>query len=651
MIRRLGPLPAALWRHPLLLPAIGFVLLLAVVTLAYLPGLGGELIFDDLPNLQPWQDLGDIDSPGKVATFALSGNGVPGRPLSLLSFLVDDQSWMPDVHSLKRSNLALHLLNTCLVFWLSLTLLTCARIAASARKTALLSLLVAALWALHPLQVSNVSYIIQRMNLLGTLLALAGLLLFIKGRSLLAESPRKGLLLASTGIAVCMPLAVLAKENGLLLCAFALLVERFFFAALRTPLWRLWKALFLWLPLLAFLAYCLVTYRFFLMDYPFRSFNAGERLLTQGPVLLDYLDKLLLPRLHGSGLYFDNFPVSRSLWQPLGTLFSWAFLLGLLAVAWRLRQRLPVFSFGILFYFCGHLMESTLLPLELYFEHRNYLPQFGLWLALVSLAGPLRARRHEALLAIFALLLLALLSVITWTGARLWSRPAEQAAVWYHDNPGSLRTTLSHANQLVRQGELEPALAVLAEGRRRHPDSLVLEISRRYIHCYLQNQPTRFDGLAELAQHADMEYASIIMLEKMRTMNPARVPEACQPASNQVIAGIYEGLLGNPHFRIERTQGRLNEYLAEIAVSEGDLNTAMYRYDQAFAQLPSPIYPFRQATLLESAGLPDDARQYAAKTRQALTPKQKILLPDLAARLAQLEARLTGSPPATRPAR
>lgn len=621
---------------------LGFWSLLALVTWAFLPGLGGTLIFDDIPNLQPWQDLGDIDSVQKAITFAVSGSGAPGRPLSLLTFLVDDQSWVPDIYSLKRTNLAIHLLNSCLVFWLCLKLLQHLLPTRSARQQGIYALLVTAIWSLHPLQVSNVSYIIQRMNLLSTLLELGGLLLFIRGRELLSSNPYKALILCSLAIGIFMPSSVLAKENGLLLCAFVLLAETFCFARNREPIWRIWKGLFLWLPLLAFVIYCLVEFRFFTMEYPNRNFNSWERLLTQGPVVNDYLNKLLLPRLHGSGLYFDNFPVSRSLIQPWSTLVCWGVLAALLAAAWHLRQRLPLFAFGIFFYFSGHLMESTVVPLELYFEHRNYLPQLGLWLALVALFDLITNTRIQKIMALATLLLVGLLSMMTRHNADLWGKPELQASVWYHDNPGSLRTTLAYADLLMTKGEYSGVQKTLSTGLDYYPDSLILVISKRFVECYWENRPVAFDDLPALARHADHEYASIVMLEKMRKIaNDATADTGnCKPASNHEIGKIYLALLDNPRFNSDRTRSRLFEFMAEISVKQGKLNEAMGYYDKAFSISRNPIYPYRQALLLKSAGLPELSQDFIDSAKKSLGLRQKASYPELESRLLELEKTL-----------
>lgn len=625
---------------------LGFWLLLLIAFISFFPGLGGDFIFDDMANLQPWQGLGDIDTFEDVAAFVLSGNGFPGRPLSLLTFLMDDQSWTPDIRALKRTGLALHLLNACLTFWLTFRLLQLPKIGLAQVRAGTLALAVTAIWTLHPMQVSNVSYIIQRMNLLSTLLTLVALLMFVAGRSRLDEKPRLALAAIAFSCGIIMPLAVLAKENGLLTCVYILLIERFFFRPNSTPIWRLAKVLLLWMPLLMFLAYCIYSYDFFRMAYPYRTFDSWERLLTQGPVITTYLEKLLLPRLHGSGLYFDNFPVSRSLFDPSSTLYCWTLLLLLLGFAWLSRKTLPLVSFGLFFYFGGHLMESTVIPLELYFEHRNYLPQLGLWIAIAGLLNHVRRPIAVTFTTITTSMLILLLSLMTRAEASLWSDPARQAATWYKENPGSLRSTLTHADYLIKGGKIEQALVILSQGQLEHPNSLILEVSRRYIDCYLLDKPTVFSDLAARARSSVHEYASIIMLEKMRSSlnDPTLSLQHCQPANRKELSSIYTALLENPRYRSPQTSSRLNEYLAEIAVDERNLNAAINYYDEAFANKANPIYPYRQAALLESAGLITPAHEYAAKARKALGVQQKLKIPELHGRLVQLERRLASAP-------
>lgn len=628
------------------LTCAGFMLLLIASACAFYPGLGGTFIFDDIPNFEPWIALGDINSQSDILSFISSGAHPPGRPLSLLSFLIDDQSWPADIFSLKRTNLALHLINTCLIFWLCLKLLGRLLPGKDTHTQAMFALLASAIWSLHPLQVSNVSYIIQRMNLLSTTLELAGLLLFFYGREQLDNSPAKALILCSLAIGLFMPLAILAKENGLLLCAFTLLIEVFCFPSPRPKWWRTWKLFFLWAPLIIFLVYCLIKYHGFTTGFEMRNYNAWERLLTQGPVLTDYLRKLLLPSLHSGELFFDNFPISRSLLNPVSSLLCWCLLLAILLLAWALRQRHPVISFGIFFYFCGHLLESTVLPLELYYEHRNYLPQIGLWLALTGLLSTTQRSSLRRLMFAACLTGLALLLILTRTNAAMWSNPALQTVMWHHDNPGSVRNSLSYASLLTKKSYFTEAYNVLINGRKNNPNNFALLISQRYISCYAQDIPTRFDDLPALATKSDYETASITMLQKIYSEYNTRKSEPdknrkCAIATDEQISEIYKGFLKNKRFFLSRH--KLLELLAEMSAARDDPISLKY-YDQAFAIAPNPIYPYRQALLLQNHGHPRQALYYTALAKESVTLRYKMLYPSLLSRIETLQQTLEAAP-------
>lgn len=624
---------------------LGMAALLGLAIWAFSPGLGGELIFDDYPNFLPWQQIGDVDTLDDVLQFTFSGNSMPGRPLSLISFLLDDQNWSPDIYSLKRTNLAIHLINGLLILWLTIRLLPLLLPETTTLQQVILAFFVSSIWTLHPLQVSNVSYIIQRMNLLSTMLELIGLLLFISGRKKLEIFPIKSLTLCSIGIGIFMPVAILAKENGLLLCVFALLINRFAFPPTTNQYFRVWKGLFLWLPLMAFLVYCLKEYNFFTEKLAIRNFTSWERLLTQGPIIHDYLTKLLLPKMSGSTLYYENFPVSHSFLNPLNTATSWLLIGALLATAFWLRNRKKLIAFGIFFYFSGHLMESTLIPLELYFEHRNYLPQYGLWLVLAGLISEFRSPKMAKTIGATCLVLLAILTLITHTNATLWGNTSLQTAMWYRENPGSQRATQSYMNLLLSQNRLEELEEVFIDSMQLMPNNLGLLVSRRYVDCYLLNKPTQFDDIAEFARHADYDLSSLLMLERMRGFSQEKpITSDCRHATASEIGKVYTALMANPKFNIPSIHTRLNEYMSEIAAENGQLSVAIHYLDEAYRTSHNPVYPYRQAAFLKNAGLNTDALLFITKAEEALTPRFALLYPDLRGRILALKTSLDQNP-------
>ncbi|MBT8446206.1 MAG: tetratricopeptide repeat protein, partial [Gammaproteobacteria bacterium] len=83
---------------------------------AYLPGLQGGFILDDFANLSALGKYGSIDSAQDLWRYLTNGLGGPGgRPLALLSFLLDDNGWPAAAAAFKRTNLLIHLLNGVLL--------------------------------------------------------------------------------------------------------------------------------------------------------------------------------------------------------------------------------------------------------------------------------------------------------------------------------------------------------------------------------------------------------------------------------------------------------------------------------------------------------------------------------------------------------
>src|SRR3546814_1811674 len=116
-----------------------------------------------------------------------------------------------------------------------------------------------------------------------------------------------------------------------------------------------------------------------------------QRVLTEGRVMLTYLHDHAVPSFSGASVFHDGFTISTGPFTPLRYLWSWLFILGLLAIATLTRRSHPMLALGLFWYFGGQLLESTIISLELYFEHRNYLPSFGLALAASFYIARLRA--------------------------------------------------------------------------------------------------------------------------------------------------------------------------------------------------------------------------------------------------------------------
>ncbi len=88
----------------------------ALALAAYWPGLHGGFLFDDFANLPALGSSGPIDNWPAFWRYITSGTNDPfGRPLTLLTFLLDAHDWPADPFPFKRTSLILHLANGALL--------------------------------------------------------------------------------------------------------------------------------------------------------------------------------------------------------------------------------------------------------------------------------------------------------------------------------------------------------------------------------------------------------------------------------------------------------------------------------------------------------------------------------------------------------
>jgi hypothetical protein len=402
------------------------------------------------------QGLGALAGGGWQTHLFLGESGI-GRPLAMASFglnaLVSDE-----IFGFKLVNLLLHLVNGTLVYSLA-RLLFSVRARASAPvpelAVAAAALVAALVWTVHPLQVSTVAYVVQRTTLLSALFSLWAMLLYARLRLReLAGAPAVGPLAWALPLLILPSLAVLANENGVLIPFFLLALELALFR-LSGPV-RTRRLLAVYFALALVLAGALAL-RLLLVPEAMAPgfsgllFGPGERLLTEARVVAGYVGQVFVPRLGDLAFYYDGIVHSRGWLEPPTTLLSALFLLALAGLGLALLRRRPVAAFGTLLFFAGHATESTFLPLELAFEHRNYLPSLGLILAAVDLiagAGGAVGRLSPVIgaSAVAAVFGICLLRAVSWGSAEQIELTGIAA------NPPSQRARAGLAQLLIEQG-------------------------------------------------------------------------------------------------------------------------------------------------------------------------------------------------------
>ncbi len=585
--------------------AVPIALLVAIV--AYRGGLSGPFLFDDWANLPALGHFGRIDNWDAFWRYVTSGTADPtGRPVSMLSFLLDADDWPAEPGRFKYTNLLLHLLNGLLLWWLLLRL---DRLLGLKEAPAFwVAALAAMSWLLHPFWVSTVLYVVQRQAMLVATWTLLGLLLYVAGRERLQTRPGRAFGLMSLGVGGGTLLGVLSKGNGALIPLFTLLLE----ALILTPAcgrpagraWRFWSALFLWLPAGLVLAY-LASHAFRGFDTPiaFRSFTLGERLLTESRILWDYLRLLWLPRPYTTGLFNDAYPLSTSLFHPWTTLVAVTGLAGLGAIAFAVRRRFPVLAFGIGFFLAGHLLESTVIPLELYFEHRNYTPALFLFWPL-SMALVCARKISLPVKTVLAVGAMALLAVFTALRADLWGRPDEQAHLWAELNPASPRAQTQAAIHDNRRGNHVAAIARLEPLLEAHPDSAQAALTLLSARCGLGRVDATTLDRAAYALKQDRLANGVLFGWMEKTIRAYASGGDCAGMDAAALTGLLDAAQSNPAFGSAGGRQNLAHLRGLLALELGDGEGAARYFTEAVEADPKPGAVLSEAALLGGRGFP-----------------------------------------------
>lgn len=457
-----------------LLPIIGLFFILLLTVLTYLPGLHGGFLFDDLSNLGEMSKYGDMHQWENAKRFILNGIAGPThRPIALLTFVPQADAWFAgNAFPFKVVNLIIHLLCGVLLY-----LVTCLLLQAygelKQQKIKWIALLTASFWLLHPLMLSTTLYVIQRMAQLPLLFTLLALIGYLKGRALITSRPYFAYTLMTVSIGLGTILATFSKENGALLPLLVLVVEFCNPNKNNKPIWQ-WRVACLWLPSIV-IAVALLRYIDFSPDpWPNRNFNQIERLLTEGRIVVGYLGQLFIPRIEWYGFFQDGFLVSKGWFAPLTTLFSIVFLALLLIGALLIRKKNPYITLAILFFFAAHLMESSVIGLELYFEHRNYVAAIFLFLPIAIGLYALSEQIRPSVVVFISILLLAFLSIMTWQRAALWSDSNKLMLYWAQNSPDSPRAQSVIAVFLANSGKYKEANAVIERALVKRPESGLL---------------------------------------------------------------------------------------------------------------------------------------------------------------------------------
>ncbi len=575
--------------------------IMALAFVCYFPGLAGDFLFDDYPNLEVMGYLGGVINWETFQAFVFSGGSGPtGRPVSLASFLLDDNTWPSSAPLFKQTNLLIHLLCGLLLCWAVLQLMRNLR-TVSERQAQIVAVLACAFWVLHPYMVSTTLYVIQRMAQLATLFCLVGIVLYLYARLQLAVRPVRAYILMTLAVGVGTLLATFSKENGALLPLLVLVIE-FCLPGNGKPVW-LWRAAFLWLPSIAIVVLLVRYIDLSENPWPGRNFNQIERLLTEARIVCEYLIHLFVPRIEGNGLYQDGYVISKGFFEPLSTLYAIVFVLVLISVGFLLRKKEPLISLAILFFFSAHLMESTVVGLELYFEHRNHLAALFLFLPLAYYIVVFADRIK--LLSVVAVVILGMLAAMTWLRASLWSDSQKLELYWAQSATDSPRAINGVAAFYINNGQYERANEYLAvESERLYHSSLLtarLLLQKVYVGAATE-QDFMLAGERLTTQQFDAQ-----AVQGVRSIVEAVIASRSKNYAQHSL-GLLDTLEDSPIYNQLPLFVRLVPYLrAQLYVSLGEAALAYEHYSLAMQLYQESDAALAMVTEMASAGYPGEA--------------------------------------------
>lgn len=441
------------------------------------PGMYGPFVLDD------WWNLGRLEYVKNwhdVWVYTITGNsGTLGRPIAYLSFALQADNWAHNPFAFKALNAMIHWFNGVLLYCCAY--LCSSLIGITGKKRILFAGMCSFLWVLMPLNTTTVFYVVQRMTLLAGMFTLIGILGFLWGVIITKRSGSQwGVLIASGSMFFGYLFGVFSKENSIMLGVF---VGAIYFSIVRGQLQEKQKTWDYWIFVVAFLPVALVfIYLLFWGGggYSSREFTLSDRLLTEWRILWDYLLKIVFPSPSRINLYNDDFSISRGLFDPFSTIIAGAAWSLVIVAAVNVRSTLPCFLFGVIWFLGGHLLESTFIPLELYYEHRNYLPSVGVILALVwflfhvfEKIQSTNSKKERTIAMVFFPLMLAVMigwnMTVFYLEAKTWKDDYSFHVASLSDRPNSLRVNQLAAIYMGRRGHVKESANMFYHIEKRWP--------------------------------------------------------------------------------------------------------------------------------------------------------------------------------------
>ncbi len=427
--------------------------------------------------------------------------GTNNRFIGYLSFALNYSLHGFTVVGFHVFNLVIHLGNAILIYWLMMLTFRTPYFSGFAlsddpfimRLRLVTASFAALLFVSHPVQTQAVTYIIQRLTSLATLLCLLSLVAYVQARLIGRVSRKKAIVYYLIAI-VASIFSMKTKEMAFTFPLVIATYEFLFFEGKPNK-----RFLYLTPFFLAMLIIPLALLSIYgTSGNLLRSLDEASRLQTTLPrqhylftqlsVIVTYIRLLIFPV--NQNVYYD-YPTFTSFLDP--QVFSrFLLLLSIFSVgiylAFRSRLELAagdplnrlwfrLISFGIFWFFITLSVESSIIPIQdVIFEHRVYLPSIGFFTAMAGGFGLIQARwgRYTHINRFITLIMITVVIgafVATVARNNVWK---SELALWQdtvHKSPnkalphyqlGLLYYNLDHNDEAVREFETSVSLEPFA---------------------------------------------------------------------------------------------------------------------------------------------------------------------------------------------
>lgn len=576
-----------------------------IVFLLYSNTLEAPYILDDEPNIH-------FNNNIRINSLSLTDllkagfeSASRNRPVANISFALNYYFHRYSVTGYHLVNILIHITTGLLLyFFIKSTVILPSLTKRYAPMHHWLPVTVAFIWLVHPIQIQSVTYMVQRMNSLAAMFYIMSMLCYVQARQ--AESRQNQLLL----FGACLGSGILAlgsKEIAATLPFFILLYEWYFFRDLDQS-WLRRNYIY---PLVVFLALAVITYLYLdgqfmkpiLAGYGDRDFTPGQRLLTEFRVVVFYLSLIFFP--HPSRLNLDHhFALSNSLLSPVATLLSIAAVFGLIALAIGLAQRQRLLSFSVLWFLGNLLIESSLIGLEIAFEHRNYLPS----MMLISLTVTMTFRYLPNKNIRRGAIAIALLFLSIWTYERnhIWGNEIRLWADSARKSPQKARPHNNLGTSMFKQGHTKEAIINYSKVLQIEPDHAIAHNNLGFAMNSLQRVKVAITHYSEaLRIKPNYERAnrnlSAALRKQPHLIKELRSINNIDPAESHLGRGLVLADMGGTDEALEQFSEalRINPDHGEVHFQRGRLLIEKGRIDEA-------IHHFSEALQID----PDDADAY-----------------------------------------